>query len=73
MVCLTLRTEYYDYGNGAGIAQSVYRAGCELDDRDSIPSFGREGIFSLRHRIQTGSEGLSSLLSNGYRLIFPRR
>jgi hypothetical protein len=30
--------------------------GYGLDDQRSIPGRGGEGIFSLRHRVQTGSE-----------------
>jgi len=40
---------------GAVVAQSVQRLDYGLDDRDSIPGTCNDWIFSLRHRIQTGS------------------
>jgi hypothetical protein len=40
----------------AGIAQSVRRLGCGLDDWGSIPGWVNDGIFSLHHRVQTVSE-----------------
>jgi len=36
-------------------AQSVYRLGYRLDDRVSFTGSGNDGMFSLWHRIQTGS------------------
>jgi hypothetical protein len=36
-------------------AQSVYRLGYGLDDRDFILRRGEKGIFSLRLRVKTGS------------------
>jgi hypothetical protein len=38
----------------AGIAQSVWRLGYGLDDRGSVIGRSNDGIFSLRHRLQTG-------------------
>jgi len=43
--------------------------GCGLDYQGQIPGRGRN--FSLCHRVQTGSEGTLSLLSNGYWGLFP--
>jgi hypothetical protein len=40
---------------GAGVAQSVQWVGYWLDDQGSIPGKGSSEIFSLRHRVQTGS------------------
>jgi hypothetical protein len=41
---------------GVGVAQSVQWLGYGLDDRNSIPDRVDDGIFSLCHRVQTGSE-----------------
>jgi hypothetical protein len=40
---------------GARVAQSVYKLGYGLDNWDSIPGTGNDEIFSLHHRVQTGS------------------
>jgi hypothetical protein len=46
--------------------------GYGLDDRGSRVRFPAEaGNFSLHHRVQNGSEGPPSLLSNGYQGFFP--
>jgi hypothetical protein len=47
----------------AGVALSVQRLGYVLADRGSIPGRGNDGIFSLRHRVQTGSEAHSASYS----------
>jgi hypothetical protein len=41
--------------NKASLVQSAYRLGYGLDDGASIPGKGNDGIFSLRHRVQTSS------------------
>jgi hypothetical protein len=41
---------------GSVEGHSVKRLGYGLDDRGSIPGMDHDGIFSLRHRAQTGSE-----------------
>jgi hypothetical protein len=38
----------------AGVAQSVQRPGYGLIDRGSLLDGDSDGIFSLRHRVQTG-------------------
>jgi hypothetical protein len=50
----TLLKPYRTLGE-AGINQSVWRIDCRLDDQGSIPGKGNDGIFSLCHRVQTGS------------------
>jgi hypothetical protein len=53
---LTSDFEVFEELAGAGVAQAVQRLGNEgLEDRCSIPGRGNDGIFSLRHRVQTCS------------------
>jgi len=50
---------------GAAIAQSVQRLGYGLDDRGPIPERGKEGIFPLRHHVQTKSVAHPSFYRTG--------
>jgi hypothetical protein len=45
-----------DFIQGTVVAQSGQRPGYGLDERRSVPRSGNDGIFSLRYRVQTGSE-----------------
>jgi hypothetical protein len=40
-----------------------------MDDRVSVPGEDNDGFFSLRHRVQTGSEALQNNLL--YRKLLP--
>jgi hypothetical protein len=59
-------------GTRAGVAQSVHRLGYGLDDWVSIPGRGKEGNFSLRHSVHTGSGAHTASYPMGIRGSFPR-
>jgi hypothetical protein len=42
-------------GEPVVLAQSVQEVGYGLDDRGSIPGRSNDGVFILRHCVQTGS------------------
>jgi hypothetical protein len=54
---------------GAGKHRSVERLGCGLDDWSSIP--GKAWIFFSKPSLPDQISGSPSLLSNGYRGLFP--
>jgi len=54
------------------VAQPVQRVGYGLDNKDSVPDRGSDGIFSLHHHVQTGSGAHSTFYSMDTEGSYPR-
>jgi len=67
MIYLTFRSQMV-----AGVAQPLKGLGYRLDGQGSILSRVREGFFSVRYRIQTGSGAYPLSYPMGTGSTFPR-